>query len=153
MAYSQQQKDKIFETVFTEIINGRAVRNILKDEGMPNATTFFEWLSQDEEKNKQYARACELRAEALFDEILEIADDKSQDVEYTENGQTQNSEFIQRSRVRIDARKWVASKLNPKKFGDKVDVTTQGEKINQPQAIQIEIVKADEAKGDASISE
>lgn len=127
MAYSQQQKDKIFETVFTEIINGRAVRNILKDEGMPPAVTFFEWLSKDEEKSKQYARACELRAEAIFDEILEIADDKSNDVEYTENGQTQNSEFIQRSRVRIDARKWVASKLNPKKFGDKIQAEHSGE--------------------------
>lgn len=127
MAYSQQEKDKIFETVFTEIINGRAVRNILKDEGMPNATTFFQWLSEDEEKNKQYARACELRAEAIFDEILEIADDKSQDELHTENAIIQNSEFIQRSRVRIDARKWVASKLNPKKFGDKIQTEHSGE--------------------------
>ena len=43
-----------------------------------------------------------------------------------------NSEYVQRSRIRIDTRKWIASKLKPKKYGDKVDVTTDGEKINTP---------------------
>lgn len=133
MAYSKEQKDKIFEHVFNQIVEGRALRNILKeDKNMPPAVTFFEWISKDAEKAKQYAYVCELRAEALFDEIIEIADDKSQDIAYTEKGETQNTEFIQRSRVRIDARKWIASKLNPKKFGDKLDLTSDNKPISQP---------------------
>jgi hypothetical protein len=150
MAYSQQQKDNIFEIVFTEIINGRAVRNILKDEGMPPAVTFFDWLSKDEEKSKQYARAIELRAELKFESIEQ---------DYLEEPQRDpdtgriDTGWVQLQRLKIDAKKWELSKMHAKKFGDKVDVTTQGEKINQPQAIQIEIVKADEAKGNASISE
>ena len=130
MAYSIEQKDIIFQHIFNQIVEGRALRNILKeDEGMPPAVTFFEWISKDSEKAKQYAYVCELRAEALFDEIIEIADDSSNDSIKTANGEFQNSEFIQRSRVRIDARKWIASKLNPKKFADKIDHTTDGEKI------------------------
>lgn len=139
MAYSIEQKDKIFEHIFNQIVDGRALRNILKeDENMPPAVTFFEWISKDSEKAKQYAYVCELRAEALFDEIIQIADDKSNDALKTDNGEVQNSEFIQRSRVRIDARKWIASKLNPKKFGDKIDHTTAGEKITNVSILNID---------------
>lgn len=128
MAYSENEKENIFEHIFNEIIEGRALRNILKeDKGMPPAVTFFDWLNKDENKSKQYARACELRAEAIFDEIIEIADDKSKDITITDNGEIANNEFINRSRIRIDARKWIASKLNPKKFGEKVQQEHSGE--------------------------
>ena len=130
MAYSKEEKEKIYTHIFNEIIEGRALRTILKtDTGMPPAITFFDWISKDDEKAKQYAHACELRAESIFDEIIEIADDKSRDITITENGEIANNEFIQRSRIRIDARKWIASKLNPKKFGEKIDHTSGGEKI------------------------
>lgn len=131
MAYSKESKEKIFITIFDEISKGRAVRNVLKDEGMPDVTTFYNWLELDSEKAKQYARACEVRADAIFDEIIDIADDSSQDVLHTEFGEKENKEFVSRSRLKIDARKWIASKLNPKKYGDKIDYTTNGENITQ----------------------
>ena len=131
MAYSDKQKEDIFKYIFGEVSKGRAVRNVLKDDDMPSVPTFYDWLDNDEEKSKQYARACEIRADAIFDEIIDIADDKTLDITYTESGvQIANTEFIARSRVRIDARKWVASKLQPKKYGDKVDVTTNGDNVN-----------------------
>ncbi len=141
MAYSEKQIETIFDSILIEIENGRPLRQILKDEGMPSSKTFFEWISKDDVKVKRYAHACETRADVIFDEIIEIADDKTQDSIITENGVSQNSEFIQRSRVRIDARKWVVSKLNPKKYGDKVDLTTGGEKIQQVPPIEFKILK------------
>ena len=133
MAYSEEKKEEIFEKIFLSIENGNSLRKALIDIDLP-AKTFYEWLELDEEKSKQYARACEARAEALLDEMIDIVDDKSKDVKEQEiNGeiiQTVNNEAIQRSRLRYDARKWLISKLNPKKYGDKIDVTSDNEKIN-----------------------
>lgn len=119
MAYSTEEKETILQNIFTEIQNGRAVRNVLKDEGMPDVTTFYRWIEEDVEKSKQYTRACEYRADAIFDEIIDIADDSSGDRKVVEHGEVMDSEYVARSRIRIDARKWIASKLNPKKYGDK----------------------------------
>jgi len=146
MAYTDKDKDNIFEYVCQEIEKGRALRNVLKDENMPSTSTFYQWLDNDEVKAKQYARATEVRADIIFDDILAIADENTNDTSINENGiEVVNNDVIQRSRLRIDARKWVLSKLNPKKFGDKADITSGGEKIqNIPTSIQVEINKANE---------
>ena len=142
MAYTDKDKDNIFEYVCQEIEKGRALRNVLKDENMPSTSTFYQWLDNDEVKAKQYARATEVRADIIFDDILAIADENTNDTSINENGiEVVNNDVIQRSRLRIDARKWVLSKLNPKKFGDKTDITSGGEKItNAPQEVKITIV-------------
>ena len=120
MAYTDKDKDNIFEYVCQEIEKGKALRNVLKDENMPSTSTFYQWLDNDEVKAKQYARATEVRADIIFDDILAIADENTNDTSINENGiEVVNNDVIQRSRLRIDARKWVLSKLNPKKFGDK----------------------------------
>ncbi len=120
MAYTEENKENIFEYVCQEIEKGRALRNVLKDENMPSTSTFYQWLDNDEVKAKQYARATEVRADIIFDDILAIADENTNDTSINENGiEVVNNDVIQRSRLRIDARKWVLSKLNPKKFGDK----------------------------------
>lgn len=129
MAYSEKQKEDIVNKVCDRIISGEPVRDILQDPTLPKFSTFLIWLSKDEEKSNQYARAMEIRSELLFEETLEIADNGSND--WMENndpdnpGYRLNGEHVQRSRVRIDTRKWYLSKLNPKKFGDRVqqDVT------------------------------
>lgn len=120
MAYSKEQINQMFSHILIEIEKGRALRRILnEDSNMPSTQTFYIWL-QDIEKSKQYARATEIRADAIFDEIIEIADDSSRDeIELEDRIIVENREFINRSRLRVDARKWIASKLNPKKYGDK----------------------------------
>ena len=144
MAYTDKDKDNIFEYVCQEIEKGRALRNVLKDENMPSTSTFYQWLDNDEVKAKQYARATEVRADIIFDDILAIADENTNDTSINENGiEVVNNDVIQRSRLRIDARKWVLSKLNPKKFGDKTDITSSGEKISSND-IKIEIIKPNE---------
>ena len=120
MAYSAEQKQNIINTICERIANGESVRAILKDDNLPAFNTFLIWVSESDEKSKQYEYAMKMRAEVLFEETLEIADDSSKDIEYGENGQRMNTEYVQRSRLRVDTRKWYLSKLNPKKFGDRV---------------------------------
>lgn len=101
---------------------------------MPNEQTFYAWLNKAENESsgdsdlaKKYARAREAQADAIFDECLSIADDAENDYMVRENAdgsmvEVVNSENVQRSRLRIDTRKWMAGKLRPKKYGDKLEV-------------------------------
>lgn len=105
---------------------GESLRTICLSEEMPAASTVFKWLNQNEAFAEQYARAREAQADALFDEILDIADDGSNDwmVKNGQDGENlgwrENGEALRRSVLRVDARKWMAGKLRPKKYGDKV---------------------------------
>src|ERR1700691_3820227 len=87
--------------------------------------TIFRWLSAEQHKDfcKQYIRAREAQADSLVDDILSIADDARNDwmKRNGENatGYQENGEALRRSALRIDARKWLAGKVAPKKYGDK----------------------------------
>ncbi|CAM2737054.1 Uncharacterised protein [Legionella steigerwaltii] len=84
----------------------------------PNKDTIFAWLKNNSEFSDQYAQAKQCQVELLVEEILEIADDSSHDEVVNEQGNIIcNREFIARSRLRIDTRKWLASKLVPKIYG------------------------------------
>lgn len=88
---------------------------------LPNPDTINQWRFLNDAFSVQYAKAKQQQADLLAEDILEIADDDSGDIKYDKDGnETINSEFVNRSRVRIDARKWLASKLLPKVYGDKV---------------------------------
>lgn len=109
-----------FKQILLAIEEGNSLRSVLKREGMPTSTAFYEWIDSDKEKVLHYARACEKRADTIFEDILDIADDSSQDTILTEKGnEVLNSEWVQRSKLRIDARKWMLGKMQPKKYGDK----------------------------------
>lgn len=99
---------------------------------MPGVSTVLRWLRDMPEFQEQYARAKEEQADFLAEEMLEIADDKSDDLLDTEEGQSANPVAVQRARLRVDARKWAAAKLKPKKYGDKVDFTTDGKQVGGP---------------------
>lgn len=131
MAYLEENKNKILESIFGDIEDGSSLRKCLKKEGI-SSKTFFSWIDNDLEKVKQYTRACELRAEALVDEMFEIADDSERDKIFNEitGFEMTNHEAIQRSKLKVDTRKWLVGKLNPKKYSDKLDLTTSGEKIS-----------------------
>jgi hypothetical protein len=100
-----------------------------------NAKSFYDWVSKDEDLRNKYARARELQADYLADQIIEIADETHSDTSVNEDGyEVTNHEVIARSRLRVDARKWKASKLYPKKYADRIDsdFTTKGESLNLP---------------------
>lgn len=126
MAYTQEEINDIFDLIIKNIeVHGYSLRKSLANgKDMPSSKTFYGWLENDEEKVKRYARACENRQDNIFDEILEIADEKNVDVEFDKNmNPIINGEAVQRSRLRIDARKWALAKMNPKKYGDKIEHT------------------------------
>lgn len=110
----------------------RSIATILKEpyngHGLPDYTTFKRWIAVDDDLCTQYARAKEDQADFMAEEMLEIADDGSNDwMERNgkdgENlGYQVNGEHVQRSRLRLDTRKWLASKLKPKKYGDKTTI-------------------------------
>ena len=84
----------------------------------PCQDTLFTWLKIYPEFSEQYAQAKRCQIEVFIDEILDIADDSSQDEVISEQGSIVcNSEFSARSRLRIDTRKWRAAKLVPKVYG------------------------------------
>lgn len=125
---------ELADEVCARIAEGMSVRSVCKMEDMPGTTTFFKWIRENETFAKQYARACEERTEAMAEEILDIADDGSNDFMVITKGDTEynveNREVTNRSRLRVDTRKWLMSKMKPKKYGDKLDVTSDGEKLS-----------------------
>jgi hypothetical protein len=110
---------EIFDEICVRIAEGESLRKICKDDKMPSLVAVWKWLNNSEELVKQYTRAREEQAETFVDEILDIADDNKDDTSIDENGKLIiNQEVIARSRLRVDSRKWIASKLKPKRFGD-----------------------------------
>lgn len=113
-----------------------SLRSICRDEGMPDRVTVFRWLAADEEFRSQYALAREIQAENMVEEIIEISDDGTNDWMERQStsekgagvntGWVLNGEHVQRSRLRVDSRKWVAANLAPKKFGNKVATEITG---------------------------
>ena len=121
--YSHAVADAICE----ELANGRSLRAICVDDGMPSKSTVFRWLAANMEFRDQYARAREAQADALADEILDIADDGGNDTYTDDDGRERvNVDVIARSRLRVDARKWIAAKLKPRVYGDKIAAELSG---------------------------
>lgn len=128
--YSKALADEICERIAT----GDSVRTIVKDETMPAMATFFRWLQDKADFREQYEKAKELQADLLADEIMDIADDGRNDwmEKERQDGSTYtilDTEAVQRSKLRVDARKWVASRLLPKRYGDKYDVTSDNKPL------------------------
>lgn len=93
---------------------------------MPARSTVYRWLSKNPRFSDQYAQARELLVEAWADEIIDIADDGTTDyvTKTGRNGheyEAVDQEHIQRSRLRVDARRWLLSKLNPGQYGDHIE--------------------------------
>jgi hypothetical protein len=130
MGRMSEYSEAVAETICQRLAEGESLRSICSTEGMPAQSTVFRWLSQQPTFQKQYALAREAQADTLFDDILEISDDARNDWMARRGeddaGWQANGEHIQRSRLRVDARKWMAGKLAPKKYGEKLDVNHSG---------------------------
>jgi len=133
MAYSQEDIDLIFTNICEQIETGRSLRSILKeDDNMPSSSTFFIWLKNDTLKTKRYELATDLRTDALFDEIIDIAYNTQEGTttKETERGvEITTGDMLGHRRLKIDALKWSLSKLNPKKYGEKQTIDLNAEVI------------------------
>lgn len=122
--FTQKTADAICE----RLSQGQSLREICRADDMPCATAVFKWLATFPDFAQQYARAKTAGIEALAEDILDIADDATNDWMERQNADGENTgwqfngEAARRSQIRIDARKWLLSKLAPKKYGDKLAI-------------------------------
>lgn len=132
--FAQALAEKICE----RLSDGESLRTICKSDGMPSKTTVMRWLADEELSafRDQYARAREAQADRYAEEVIEIADE---DCAFVKRGSISGDESdaaevevafdsaaVARNRLRVDARKWYASKLAPKKYGDKIQQEVSG---------------------------
>lgn len=115
---------------------GYSLFKALKELGL-DTKLFYIWLDSEQFNAKRYARACQKRAEMIFEEMIDIADKQDADIYIDKDGNKKiDHNVIHRNKLQIDTRKWMLAKLHPKKYGDKIDVTSDGEKVsNVPQIV------------------
>lgn len=126
--------EAIADDVCARLSTGQSLREISRASGMPSASAIVHWL--DDEVNcpgfaARYARARGVWLQVIADEILEISDDSSNDyiARTRSDGSSENvldAEHVQRSRLRVDSRKWLLSKLKPGVYGDKLQQEISG---------------------------
>ena len=111
MARPSEYTDEIADRICEAIIEGKALYKLCKGDDFPSERVVYYWLDQFPEFVQKYERARELQQDRASDEIVEIADETTDP---------------NKARLQIDARKWRASKLAPKKYGDKLDLNHSG---------------------------
>ncbi len=122
---------ELAEGILERLSSGESLTSICAAEEMPKRTTVVKWQGQHDTFATLYARARVAYADAIFDEAIEIADDASGDwTTRTKNGEeirVVDHENIQRARLRVETRLKAAAKINPAKYGEKLDVNMSGE--------------------------
>lgn len=121
----------VADQILERLSEGESLRSICRDEGMPSEGTVRLWATVDREGfHSQYTRAREHQMDSLAEDILEISDDKDADA--------------QRSRLQVDTRKWLMSKIAPKRFGDKVSMEHTGKNGGPIQTVDLTNVSSDD---------
>jgi len=138
VSYSVELADKICEW----ISQGKPLAELCRQDGMPNRSTVYDWMNENPDFDQRIARARRVGYDEIAEDCIKIADDTSQDSILTEHGEIPNKEWIARSKVRIETRLKLLSKWSPKLYGDKMDVTSNGETIKAP----VYVVKDQEQK-------
>ena len=103
---------EIAASICERLGEGESLRSICADDSMPTKSTVFKWLVDFKSFADQYAHARETQANVIFDEIVAISEEECAD-----------AVAVNRNRLRVDARKWVAGKLRPKVYGDKLELS------------------------------
>ena len=106
---------EVADDICSLLASGESLNSICKRKGFPSRNTVYRWLREYKDFRDNYARATDDRAESIFEEMLEIAD-----------GAEAETASIAKARLQIDARKWILSRMNPKKFSDKQSIEHTG---------------------------
>lgn len=117
-------------TIYTEELSaeicallsqGMSLRSVCRRDEMPDLSVIFDWIRRHKEFAQQYAQAKTESADALVEDMLDIADEAA-----NIHGDGHDAARVNAARLRVDTRKWSASKLKPKKYGEKVDLDVSG---------------------------
>lgn len=113
-------------TICEKLAECGSLRRVCLEPDMPLERTVRRWYTENEQFASEYARAKEAGIDALVDETLDIADDGSNDYMQTKDGEKLDAEHVQRSKIRIETRRWLAERMMPKKYGVRtgVDLTS-----------------------------
>jgi hypothetical protein len=126
--------EKLFDEIIIEIAENGSSMVAAVNKRM-STLTFYDLL-KDDDRLKKYARACEMRADKMAEEMIEIADSNEEDTITDEKGiERANNAAVQRDRLKVDTRKWLLAKMHPKKYGDKIDMTSGNEPLGASQII------------------
>jgi hypothetical protein len=123
---------ELASNICSELAEGKTLREVCRGEGMPSEAAVRQWALEDRNGfASHYARAREIGYLSMADELLEVADDGTNDWMERKNrdGSTvevENHEALGRSRLRVDTRKWLLSKALPKVYGEKVHTEVTG---------------------------
>lgn len=170
-AYSEEEKAEIIAHVLVNVASGRFVSRIFREDDviangvrLPNQDTFWRWIFEDaalpddqsEKLSEKLVRARQFGIEALLDECLDIADYTVHDTVLREDADGEkveraDTEWITRSRLRVETRIKLAQMMKPKKYGPKLDLTSDGEKIGI--AAKIEAAQARVREGYARLEQ
>jgi hypothetical protein len=126
------------DAICEQLAGGVSLRSICDSDEMPNRATVFRWLAAHTSFRDQYAHAREAQADALVDEIMDIADEEVTTVRRSKHQPSTSAEddgdvevvfdatAVARNRLRVDARKWMAAKLKPKVYSERVQQEVSG---------------------------
>jgi len=115
-----------------QISEGKSLSTAIKADGMPSYQLVMLMLRNNPEFRTMYEKAVESRADRLAEEIIELADEE---MPAGLEG-PMASAWVQQKRMQVDARKWVASKLKPKTYGDRIDVAVTDTRISVMDALK-----------------
>lgn len=123
--YTKEQKKELFTKICNDVIENKTSFNQAILNNKITLTTFYSWLIDDDSLKELYNYAREIRSDTLFEEIIVIADTTEEGIkikETTKGTEILKGDMTDHRKLRVDARKWVVSKMNPKKYGDKVEI-------------------------------
>jgi hypothetical protein len=127
---------ELIEAICARLETGEPLTWICRDDGMPSIRTVDSWIASDPEVSASIARAREIGGDAIAADALAIADESSRDTIKGRDGQDIcDSEWVSRSRLRVETRLKLLAKWHPKRYGDKIDVTSGGEAIGIAETI------------------
>jgi uncharacterized protein YodC (DUF2158 family) len=120
---------EVADTICNRLLEGESLTHICTDSTLPNKPCILKWLRDFPEFATQYAHAREMQMELMATEIIDISEEEPMmTITFGENGSKEciDNAGIQRNRLRVDTRKWLMSKLAPKKYGEKVQQEVTG---------------------------
>ena len=134
---------ELIKQIFDRVATGESLVTICKSEGMPCRQTVFDWINDIPEVQQAYSTALASKAEMYAEELISLADNVGSPllvdgIPLMRNGEPVmivTSEAVAHAKLMVNTRQWVVSKLLPKKYGDKIDVTSGGEKVDPLMAV------------------
>jgi hypothetical protein len=132
MVRPTEYSPEVVDAICDQMVNGKGLLKICADDDMPGRTTIYRWLATNPEFRKRFAEAREALMDFYAEQILSIAFDESGDVilDQGKDGKTSavaNHAKVQRDRLKVDSLKWTASRLFPKRYGDKMELLGQSD--------------------------